>query len=198
MGDPEWVKKPYLVFVKREKIKGGDITDNKKETMTVHVVDGIGKFSTYDWAEKEEKNFEKPEYKFVVIGYLPLIPQSSNSSKNDKISFELKEFKITYEERKFIFDSFSKGYFGESTIIAVGDPALVKKPHIVLVRSKRTNGGKVGDPDTKEMNCVMVVDGIGKVKTNDFVIQSGKESIKGKLEKPEYKIEIIGYRTIET
>lgn len=208
VGDAIAVKKPYLVFVKYEKTKGGALTEEKKGVKTIEVVDGIGKITTFDSTNKKGENIEKPEYIFEVVGYVPLIPLKADLPKDSKVNFELKDFHVEYKEELFFSSSisslgslkvFDDSYLGKGTIVVSGAREEVIKPYIVTVRLERIKGGRENDTDTKSFQTIAIVNGIGtfssidnRLRTNIF----GKE-ISLKIEKPEYKIELIGYRKAE-
>ena len=81
-GDQNEVKKPYLVLLKITRVSGGSATDTNKEwKYHVLVYEGLGEFNTYDSNTDKTKKFERPEYKIVVIGYLPFILQSTGEQK---------------------------------------------------------------------------------------------------------------------
>ncbi len=78
VGDPELVKKPYLVVVQLTKVKGGRETDTEKvSTRIIEVVNGIGQITTFDNMWGKEK-LEQPEYKIDIIGHVQLTSQISN------------------------------------------------------------------------------------------------------------------------
>lgn len=81
-GDQNEVKKPYLVLLKTTKLSGGSPKDASKEFKYYHLVyEGLGEFGTYDYNNDKTIKFERPEYKFEVIGYLPFILQSTGEQK---------------------------------------------------------------------------------------------------------------------
>ena len=64
--------KVYLVVLKTTLKSGGNIDKNETndEIKLITVVNGIGKFYTYDSGKKDE--VKRPEYKFEVLGYQEL------------------------------------------------------------------------------------------------------------------------------
>jgi hypothetical protein len=206
VGDPETVKKPYIVLVKYEKVKGGNPTEEKKGVLTVNVFDGIGEVTTYDSTFKKGDKIEKPEYKFEVVGYIPLVPVKTAAPKSHKISFKLKDFHVKYEEELVssqrypsigLSQVYEDSYAGNGTIIVAGSTAEVNKPYIIMLRLKKVKGGLDIDSDNWQLKTVPVVQGIGSFYTNDAVFRVvlfGQDVSPVKLERPEYKIEIIGYK----
>ncbi len=118
-GNPELVKRPYLVFLKSEKIKGGSLTEERRTVRSIEVVDGVGTFDTYDRATNRDDMFEKPEYEFSIIGYLAL-GDSPYESEPDRRPYGNV---LTYSSN--------------GTVIAIGDSEFVKKTEKKLSRPER-------------------------------------------------------------
>jgi hypothetical protein len=112
------------------------------------------------------------------LGCQPVKTQSN-------VSFEVKNFELKYEESKLF--STSESYTGKGTIIATGDPAEIKKPYLVLLKITRISGGSETDTKTEQTDFSLVENGLGTFTTFDI------RSANKKFEKPEYKIEVIGY-----
>jgi hypothetical protein len=119
-----------------------------------------------------------------TVALISLIGCSSKSTTAPilDIRFEVKDLQLKFDE-----GSSDHSYSGEAPIIALGNPALVKQPYIVLVSVEKVKGG---DPtESKKLtDTIVVVDGLGMIKTRDSA-----DPKKVKFEKPEYNFSIKGY-----
>jgi hypothetical protein len=107
------------------------------------------------------------------------------------IRFEVKNFELKYEKHNSSFLA-TESYAGKGNILAVGDPIKMKKPYLVLLKINRIKGGLETDTDKERKIYVLVDEGIGEVLTFDYHQLYGEEK-KKLFEKPEYKIEVLGY-----
>jgi len=77
VGSPEVLKGNYIVFIKGDRIKGGDQSKEAKGNYSVLIEEGIGELSLYESVylkESQQKSFEAPQYTFEVYGYVPITP----------------------------------------------------------------------------------------------------------------------------
>ncbi len=69
----------------------------------------------------------------LVIMAILLIGCGSGGQKAPaKITFEIKEFNMKYDDSEY-----SKWYSGEGSILAVGDASVVKNPYLVFVKENK-------------------------------------------------------------
>lgn len=132
-----------------------------------------------------------------TIGILIILLLAGCGQAKQNIKFEVQNFKIEYKSDSSEI-SVNETYTGQGMIIATGDPRLVKKPYLVLIKITRIKGGLETDTDNIETYSVPVHDGTGIIKTYDSHYSISSEylpssKLNPKFEKPEYKIEILGY-----
>lgn len=110
---------------------------------------------------------------------------------NKDIKFELKNFELKYEKSDLKFAP-SEQYTGKGNILAVGDPQLVKKPYMVLIKITRIKGGLETDTNKEYTSTLLVNDGIAEIATYDYHRLYDTEKDKP-FTKPEYQVKILGY-----
>lgn len=79
-GNSEMVKKPYYVALQITKVKGGEANPNSSDNTIIRMVmitNGSGTFTTVDSNWHKDKKMTKPEYKFKIIGFIPITEQNN-------------------------------------------------------------------------------------------------------------------------
>jgi len=128
-----------------------------------------------------------------IIGILIILLLSGCGQSKRNIRFVFQNFTIEHESKEEYSEMKVESYEGQGTIIAVGDSDLVKKPYSVLIKVTRIKGGLETDTNNENIYPIDVCDGMGTFTTSDRnYLWQGEEKIKS-FEKPEYKIEILGY-----
>lgn len=135
-----------------------------------------------------------------TIGMLIILLLAGCGQAKQNIKFEVQNFKIEYKSDVSEIST-NETYTGQGIIIATGDPRIVKEPYLVLIRITKTKGGLETDTDNIKTYTVPVYGGTGIVETYDshYSISSTylpSPKLNPKFEKPEYKIEILGYSTL--
>ncbi len=132
----------------------------------------------------------------ILLALLALLLFAGCGSKtgvteSPRVSFEVKELDLQYHKKPFRpFGWEQKGYYGTGIIMAVGEPAFVRQPYIVMIKITRIKGGLKTATNKERLDFIPVINGIGKFETNDTTITDEK------IEKPEYNVYVVGYKTV--
>lgn len=127
----------------------------------------------------------------IILVFLILLGCQPTKQQRENIRFEIKNFELRYELNKSQYAP-NESYGGKGVIFAVGDQNLINKPYLVLIKTTKVKGGLETATEKEWVYYSIVNNGIGEVTTYDWHNLYGDEKFKS-FEKPEYKIEILGY-----
>lgn len=126
----------------------------------------------------------------LIVGVLTIGCGTGTSPvSKGNVTFEVREFAIRVDDTDLSTSKIMRQYNGRGTIVAMGDPEVIKRPYFVFIRTTTIKGGNeewlkgyvYGYP---------VINGTGEIGTRNIV-----DIIKGenKPTPPEYVFEVIGY-----
>lgn len=145
-------------------------------------------YSQFDKAKQENviSQFDKAKQENVI---------SENIIKKDNnIKFEVQNFELSYEDNSRNISDYkfrNEKYFGNGIIVASGDAELVSKPYVVIIKFIRKSGGNGKNTNTEYIKYLPIINGTGKIITEDTVTD-GNDT----FDKPVYEFTIIGYLPI--